>query len=49
MFYYENWTFHLRIGLELKNQSQWLKQYIEFNTQKGIEAGKNRDKDGKAL
>ena len=57
MFYYENWTFHLRIGLELKkihfvlefNQSQWLKQYIEFNTQKGIEAGKNGDKDGKAL
>ena len=34
--------------LEL-NQSQWLKPYIEFNTQKRIEAEKNNDKDGKAL
>ena len=31
------------------NQSQWLKPYIEFNTQKRIEAEENRDKDGKAL
>ena len=31
------------------NQSQWLKQYVEFNTQKRIEAEKNGDKDGKAL
>ena len=30
------------------NQSQWLKLYVEFNTQK-IEAEKNGDKDGKAL
>ena len=34
--------------LEL-NQFQWLKQYVEFNTQKGIEAEKNGDKDGKEL
>ena len=31
------------------NQSQWLKQFIKFNTQKKIEAGKKNDKDGKAL
>ena len=31
------------------NQLQWLKPYIEFNTQKGIEAEKSNDKDGKAL
>ena len=31
------------------NQSQWLKPYVEFNTQKRIEAEKNSDKDGKAL
>ena len=31
------------------NQSQWLKPYIEFNTQKGIEAEKNGHKDGKTL
>ena len=31
------------------NQSQWPKQYIEFNTQKRIEAEKNGDQDGKAL
>ena len=29
--------------------SQWLKKYIELNTQKRIEAKKNGDKDGKAL
>ena len=31
------------------NESQWLKSYIEFNTQKVIEAEKNRDKDKKLL
>ena len=31
------------------NQSQWLKPYVEFNTQKWIEAEKYDDKDGKAL
>ena len=31
------------------NQSQWLKPYIEFNTQKRIEAEKNNGKDGKVL
>ena len=31
------------------NQSQWLKPYIEFKTQKGIEEEKNGHKDGKAL
>ena len=44
-------------GLKLKtihcvlefHQSQWLKQYVEFNTQKRIEAENNGDKDGKAL
>ena len=28
------------------NQSQWLKPYIEFNTEKIIQAEKNGDKDG---
>ena len=31
------------------NQTHWLKQYIEFNTQKRIEAEKNKDKDRKAF
>ena len=31
------------------NQSQWLKQYVDFNIQNRIEAEKNSDKDGKAL
>ena len=31
------------------NQSQWLKPYVESNTQKRIEAEKHADKDGKAL
>ena len=31
------------------NQSQWLKQYVEFKIQKRIEAEKNGDKDGKAV
>ena len=47
----------MRLGLKVKqihhvlefNQSQWLKPYVEFNTQKRIEAEKNGDKDGKTL
>ena len=31
------------------NQFQWLKQNVEFNTQKRIEAEQNSHKDGKAL
>ena len=34
--------------LEL-NQSQWLKQNVQFNTQKRIKVEKNGEKDGKAL
>ena len=45
---YENVQLYLRLGLKLKkihhvvefNQFQWIKQYVEFNTQKGIEAEK---------
>ena len=46
VIHYENLQIYLRLGLKVKeiyrvldfNQSQWLKQYIEFNTQKRIEA-----------
>ena len=31
------------------NQSQWLKTYIEFNTQKKNRTRKNNDRDGKAF
>ena len=31
------------------NQSQWLKTYIEFNTQKRMDAEKNNHKEGKVL
>ena len=57
MLHYENLHLYLRLGLKLKkkyrklefNQSKWLKPYIEFNTQKRIEAEKNMDRDGKGL
>ena len=53
----ENLRIYLRLGLKLNkihrvlevNQSQWLKPYIEFNIQTGIEAEKNTDKDAKTL
>ena len=38
----------IHLGLEF-NQSQWLKQYVEFYTQKRIGTEKNGGKDGKAL
>ena len=59
VIHYENVKLYLRLGLKLKNYiayqnltnqfNQRLKQYVEFNTQKGIEAGKNSDKNRKAL
>ena len=55
--HYENLQLYLSLGLKLKkihrvlevNQTQCLKPYFEFNTQKGIDAEKNGGKDGKAL
>ena len=47
LLHYENWELYLRLGLKLKkemhrvlqlNQSQWLKPYVPFNTQKRLEA-----------
>ena len=57
VIHYENLKLYLRLGLKPKkthrilefNQSQWLKQYVDFNTKKRIEAETNGDKDGKAL
>ena len=56
MIHSENLKLYLGLGLKLKNtsrnrinQSQLLKQYVEFSTQKGTEAEKNGDKDRKIL
>ena len=46
--HYENLQLYLRLGMKLRkihhivefNQSQWLKPYVEFNTQERIEAEK---------
>ena len=48
MIHYENLKLYLRLGLKLKkihrvlefNLSEWLKQHVDFNKQKGIEAEK---------
>ena len=48
MIHYENFQLYLRLGLNKKkihpvlqfNQSQWLKECVEFITQKRIEAEK---------
>ena len=57
VLHYENLQRYLRLELKLKkthrvleiSQSQWIKQYVEFNTQKRINAEKNGEKDRKAL
>ena len=57
VIHYENLQLYSKVGSRLKkihceleiNQSQWIKQVVEFNTQKWIEAAKNGGKDGKAL
>ena len=55
-YYYENLQLYLRLGLKLKkhvvlefNPPQWLKPYVEINTQKKKEPEKNAGKVGKAL
>ena len=45
VIYYENLQLYLNRVLEF-NQSQCLKQYVEFNTQNRIEVKKNGYKDG---
>lgn len=55
--HYKNLQLYLRLGIKLKkvhpvlkfNQSQSPKPFVEFDTYKKIQAGKNRDKDGRAL
>ena len=50
MIHYGNFKLYLSLGLKLEkihrilelNQSQWLKQYVEFNTQKRLEAKKKK-------
>ena len=57
MLHYENLQLYLRLGLKLRkihhvlelNKPQWLRQSIDFNTQKRIEAGKNRHKNEKVF
>ena len=58
VIHYENLQLYLRLGLKLKKNASRIriqsitmvkKAYIEFNTQKRIEAEKYNDKDGKAL
>ena len=57
LLHYENLQLYLRLQLKLKkihcvfefNQSQWLTPYVEFNTQKRIEAEKNGEKYEKSL
>ena len=57
VIHYEKLQFCLRLGLKLKeihpvlefSQSQWLKAYIESNTQKRMEAEKYNEKDEKTL
>ena len=57
MLHYEKLQLYLRLGLKLKkvhrvlefNQSQLLRPYVDFNTQKRIDAEKNRDKKCKSI
>ena len=57
VLHYKNFHVYLRLRLKQKkvhrvlelNESQWLKPYVECNTQERTEASKNRDKDGKVL
>ena len=57
VLHYEKLQFYWRIGLKLEkihlaldfNQIQWLKPYVELNTQRIIEPEKNDNKDGKAF
>ena len=57
IFLIKKLTILLKIRIEAKkiyrvlelNESQWLKKYVELNTQKRIEAEKNGHKNGKTL
>ena len=57
MIHYGNFKLYLSLGLKLEkihrilelNQSQWLKQYVEFNTQKRLEAKKKKKKMAKKM
>ena len=55
MIHFENLRLYLMLGLKLKkkkkksHQSQWLKQYVDFNTQKKNRSRKKQGQRWKSI